>query len=247
MTMSETPVAVVTGSASGIGAAIVERLARERMTLVINYRRSEGEALALRERILPLAPGSLAIQADVSKPAEARRLIDETLARCARIDVLVNNAGPWLVKSAYDTSVEEWQYILENNLSSAFYCSKFALAAMRARRAGQIVNIGSANVELARGAPNLTAYNVAKTGVVVLTRSLARTEGSFGIRVNCVNPGYVEQPALSDEERQRVASAVPLRRVGTAAEVAEAVAFLVSERAAYINGAVLNVHGGLWV
>jgi len=120
MTRSETPVAVVTGSASGNGAAIVERLARERRTLVINYRRSAGKALA-------------------------------------------------------------------------------------------------------------------------------RSEGSSGSRVNRVNPGYVEQRALSDEEKQRAASAVPLLRVGTAAEVAEAVAFLVSERAAYINGAVLNVHGGLWV
>ena len=190
---------------------------------------------------------SIALRADVSKPDEARALMEETLAHFGRIDVLVNNAGPWLVKTPRDTSVEEWQAMLDNNLSSTFYCCKFALPAMRERQSGAIVNFGSANAELARGAPNVAAYHIAKVGVVVLTRSLARTEGPFGIRVNCVNPGYMDTYALSDDDRARMPAQIPLRRLGAPAEVADAVAFLVSPQASYVNGAVLNVHGGLWV
>ena len=213
----------------------------------MNYRTSEREANALLARVRAHAPGSIAVQADVSKPEEAHGLMEATLAQLGRIDVLVNNAGPWLVKPALETSVEEWQAMLDNNLSSTFYCCKFALPDMRARHSGAIVNFGSANAELARGAPNVTAYHVAKVGVVVLTRSLARTEGPFGIRVNCINPGYMDTYALSDEDRQRMPAQIPLRRLGAPADVAGAVAFLVSAQASYVNGAVLNVHGGLWV
>ncbi len=244
--MNQKRVAIVTGSAKGIGAAIVERLARDQLTLVINYRTSQREAEALLAHIRSLAPDSMAVRADVSKADEARALIEQTLARFGQIDVLINNSGPWLVKSAFETSVDEWQSMLANNLSSTFYCCKFALESMRARRQGQIVNFGSANAELARGAPNVTAYHVAKVGVVVLTRSLARTEGPFGIRVNCINPGYMDTYALSDDDRQKMPASIPLRRLGQPSEVAEVVAFLVSERASYLSGAVLNVHGGLW-
>jgi NAD(P)-dependent dehydrogenase (short-subunit alcohol dehydrogenase family) len=193
------------------------------------------------------APASIAVRADVGKPDEAKHLIDATLQRFGQIDVLVNNAGPWLVKSAFDTSVEEWQQQLNDNLSSVFYCCKFALPALRARRQGCIINFGSANAELARSAPNITAYHVAKVGVVVLTRSLARTEGPYNIRVNCLNPGYIDTAETSDETRQTMPATIPLRRMGTPADIAAAVAFLASDEASYINGEVLNVHGGLWV
>src|SRR5512143_66929 len=244
--MADSRVAIVTGSAKGIGAAVVERLARDGLTPVVNYRTSESDALALVERVRPLAPDAMAVRADVSRPQEAAMLVAQTLARFGRLDVLVNCAGPWLVKSAFETSVEEWRAMLDGNLSSAFYCAKFALEPMRAQGRGCIVNFGSANAELARGAPNVTAYHAAKAGVVVLTRSLARTEGPHGIRVNCVNPGFVDTYALSDADREHMPAQIPLRRIARPDEIAEAVAFLVSERASYISGEVLNVHGGLW-
>src|SRR5438046_1946374 len=155
--MSNSRVALVTGSATGLGAAIVERLAQDGLTAVVNYRTSRQAAEALVERVRPTAVDSIALQADVSQPAEAERLIAAVLARFGRIDVLVNNAGPWLVKPAFETTVDEWNDILANNLSSTFYCCKFALASMRAQHSGVIVNIGSANVELARGSPSVTA------------------------------------------------------------------------------------------
>jgi 3-oxoacyl-[acyl-carrier protein] reductase len=245
--MPSSRIAVVTGSARHIGAAIVERLARDGYTVVINYRVNQAAAEQTLARLHTHAPASIAVRADVGKPDEAKQLIDETLQRFGQLDVLVNNAGPWLVKSAFDTSIEEWQRQLNDNLSSAFYCCKFALPALRARRQGCIINFGAANAELARSAPNVAAYHIAKVGVVVLTRSLARTEGPFGIRVNCINPGYIDTAATSDETRRTMPTTIPLRRLGTPAEIAAAVAFLASDEASYINGEVLNVHGGLWV
>lgn len=243
----ERKVALVTGSARGIGAAVVARLARDGYTPVVNYRTSEREAEALVAGVRADAPEAFAVRADVSRPDEAHALVQGVLDRLGQLDVLVNCAGPWVVKPAFETTPEEWQAMLDNNLSSTFYCCKYALESMRVRRRGCIVNFGSANAELARGAPNVTAYHVAKVGVVVLTRSLARTEGPFGIRVNCVNPGYVDTYALTDADRERMPAQIPLRRLAQPDEIAEAIAFLVSERASYVNGEVLNVHGGLWV
>jgi 3-oxoacyl-[acyl-carrier protein] reductase len=245
--MMERKVGLVTGSARGIGAAVVARLARDGYTPVVNYRTSEQEAEALVARVRADMPDAFSVRADVSQPDGAEALVRSVLDRLGQIDALVNCAGPWLVKPAFETTPEEWQAMIDNNLSSTFYCCKYALENMRARRHGCIVNFGSANAELARGAPNVTAYHVAKAGVVVLTRSLARTEGPFGIRVNCVNPGYVDTYALTDTDRERTPAQIPLRRLAQPDEIAEAIAFLVSERASYVNGEVLNVHGGLWV
>ncbi len=242
--MNDQRVALITGSTKGIGYGIAQRLAREGYAIALNYLRdadTAAQAVAELEKLVPAA----AFQADVSDPEAARRLIDAVLERFGRLDVLVNNAGPFLLRPAAETSVEEWRAMIDGNLNSAFYCSKFALPELR-KTSGVIINIGTQNAETARGAPNTTAYNVAKTGLVVLTKSLARIEGRWGVRVNMVNPGFIETYHTTDDERAQIPPMVPLRRLGTVEDVAEAVAFLVSDRASYINGAVLNVTGGLW-
>ena len=142
---------------------------------------------------------------------------------------------------------DEWRRILDGNLSSAFYCCKYAIPIMRAQKSGVIINLGSLNAETARGAPTTTAYNIAKTGLVVLTKSIARGEGRHGIRCNLVNPGYIETYATTDTDRRELPHLIPLGALGSPDDIAEAVAFLISPRARYITGAVLNVHGGLWV
>ena len=242
--MNERRVALITGSTKGIGFGIARRLAQEGYAVALNYRRdaeTAAKAVAELEALTPTA----AFRADVSDPEEARQLIEAVIERFGRLDVLVNNAGPFLLRSPAETSVEEWQAMIDGNLNSAFYCSKFALPELR-KRGGVIINIGTQNAEMTRGAPNTTAYSVAKTGLVVLTKSLARVEGRRGVRVNMVNPGFIETYHTTDAERTEVPPMVPLGRLGTVEDVAEAVAFLVSERASYINGAVLNVTGGLW-
>ncbi len=187
------------------------------------------------------------MQADVATQAGAKQLIDQTVATLGRLDILVNNTGPFLVKSVIDTDIDDWRRILDGNLSSAFYCMKYALAVMRAQKSGNIVNLGSLNVETTRGAPTTPAYNAAKTGLVVLSKSVARSEARHGVRCNLVNPGFIDTYALSDSDRRELPSLIPLGSLGTAEDIAEAVAFLVSDKARYITGAVLNVHGGLWV
>jgi 3-oxoacyl-[acyl-carrier protein] reductase len=174
-------------------------------------------------------------------------LIDETLTLFGQIDVLVNNAGPFLIKSVLETEIDEWRHVIDGNLSSVFYCTKYVLPSMRAHKRGNIVNLGSLNVETVRGAPTTAAYNAAKSGVIVLTKSVARSEARYGIRCNAVNPGFIETYATTDADRRELPSLVPLGTLGTADDIAETIAFLVSDKARYITGAVVNVHGGVWV
>jgi len=245
--MADNRVAIVTGSAKGIGRGIAKRLAADGVPVVVNYQRDTAAAQETLALVQPLAPRSIVIQADVATPEGAKHLIDETLTAFGRIDILVNNVGPFLVKSVFDTEVDEWRRIIDGNLSSAFYCMKFALPAMRAQKSGHIINLGSLNAETTRGAPTTAAYNAAKTGIVVLTKSVARSEARYGIRCNVVNPGFIETYATTEADRRELPSLVPLGALGTAEDIAEAVAFLVSDKARYVTGAVLNVHGGLWV
>ena len=241
------PVAIVTGGTRNIGLAIAERLAQAGYTPVVTYVRNHEAAAAARAALQALAPRAVVVQADVTAPAAVDHLFRLVMDQFGRLDVLVNNVGPFLARTVAEMAVEEWRMILDGNLSSAFYCSKAALTIMRQQGHGNIVNIGSLNVELARGAPNVVAYNAAKAGLVVLTRSLARSEGPYGIRVNMVNPGFIETDATTDADRDTLPHSIPLRRLGRPEDVAEAVYFLVSEAASYITGTIINVAGGLWV
>lgn len=245
--MIEARVAIVTGSAKGIGRAIAERLARDGYVVVINFRRDAASAHEALTSVQAASPDSISIQADVSVPEQAQQLIDQTYEKFGRIDVLVNNAGPFLVKTVFDTTVEEWQEVLNGNLSSAFYCIKAALPILRAQKHGHIINLGSLNAENARGAPTTVAYNVAKTGLVVLSKSVARSEARHGIRCNIVNPGFIETYATTDSDKRELPSIIPLGALGKEEDISNLVAYLLSDQANYLTGSVINVHGGLWV
>ncbi len=245
--MAEERVAIVTGSGRGIGRGIARRLAADGFTPVVNYLQDDAAANATLGDVQGAAPRAIAVRADVGLPEGAKQLIDQALSALGRIDVLVNNVGPFLVKSLFDTEIDEWRRIIDGNLSSAFYCIKYALPTMRSQKSGNIMNIGSLNVETTRGAPTTAAYNAAKTGLVVITKSIARSEAPFGIRCNMINPGFVETYATSEADRRELPSLIPVGSLGEPEDIAEAVAFLVSDKARYITGSVLNVHGGLWV
>jgi len=232
--------ALITGSTCGIGLAIAERLARDGFVPILNYARDAERAGRAIERIRRLCPRAGLIRADVTRESEAERMVAEAAGE-GPIEVLVNNVGSFLYKPYDDTSIEDWNAVLSANLSSTFLCCRAVLPVMRSAGRGAIINLASMHADRARAVPNTLPYAIAKAGVALLTRTLARVEGRFGIRVNAVSPGFVDTGANLPED---AADLVPLGRIAEPGEIAAAVSFLASEDAAYITGAVLDVHGG---
>lgn len=239
----EGAVALVTGSSRGTGRAIAERLAEEGAVVAVNYRADEEAASEVTESIRARGGRADSFKADVADPAEADRLVRSVGDSLGPVDVLVNNVGEFFLKPVVEMDAAEWHRVLESNLSSAFYVSRSVLPTMRSRGEGRIVNVGLSPVHLVRGAPNLAAYSIAKTGIVVLSRTLAAEETRGGITVNCVSPGLIDNGYLPPEQEEWMRKRVPASRLGRPEEVAEAVAFLVSDRASYISGANLSVSG----
>lgn len=233
--------AVVTGGTKNIGLAIARRLADAGYELVLNYHQDEDNATSAKRELARHTSVKL-VRADVGTPAGADAVIDAARESFGRLDVLVNNVGPFLAKKLDETGIDEWQHLVDGVLSSAFYTMRLVIPLMRAQGAGCIVNIGSLNAQKARGAPSTPAYNALKSALVVLTRSVARSEGKHGIRANVVNPGMVDTAGVGEEIIERI----PLGRLGSPKDIAAAVAWLCSDEASYVSGAVLDVHGGLW-
>ncbi len=239
-------VALVTGSSRGIGRAIALKLAKGGYSVVINYLSDAQAADQVVNLIKAMGTKAVSLQSDVSNFADAEEMIRKAKSEFGRIDILVNNVGPFLYKTIFDTTTQEWHQILNSNLNSVFYCCKAVVPIMRKQKSGVIINIGGPNVERTQGYLRTCVYSVAKTGVVVFSKSLAKEEAKQGIRVNVVNPGFIETEAYTEEMKKDMPKSVPLGRLGKPEDVANVVAFLASDEASYITGSVLNVHGGLW-
>jgi 3-oxoacyl-[acyl-carrier protein] reductase len=238
-------IALITGSSRGIGRGIALALARDGFDIVINYLKNRENAETLHSEITKLGQRSLIVQADVTKSDQVATLIQSIMKEFGNLSILVNNVGPFRMKSLYNSDEQDWQEMIQGNLTSAFLCTRAALPYIRKAK-GSVIFIGAPNAEQLRAAPNTSAYTIAKNGVVALAKTLAREEAKFGVRVNVVNPGIINTGMTKAEIKEQSAY-VPLGRVGSVEDIAEAVSFLVSERASYITGAVLNVSGGLWV
>jgi 3-oxoacyl-[acyl-carrier protein] reductase len=223
---------------------VVERLSGEGCRVVVNYRGSADEAKELAERLGSQGNTALAIQADVTVEDDVIEMMSRIDAAWGGLDILVNNVGDFLVRPISRLESPEWHRVIDSNLHSAFYCCRYALPLMRRGNWGRIVNLAWVNAEFAKSAPDTTPYEVSKTGVVTLSKSLAVEEAQHGITVNVVSPGVIDNSRLSREKREEILGEIPLGRFGTADDVAEAVLFFVSERAAYITGSVLTVSGG---
>jgi 3-oxoacyl-[acyl-carrier protein] reductase len=229
--------ALVTGASKGIGRAIAEELARAGAEVVVGYRSGGAEAEALAAEI-----GGRAVQADVSSPDEAKRLIDEA----GDVDVLVNNAGLTRDGLLARMSDDDWRTVIETNLSSVFYTCRAVTRPMMKKRRGAIVNISS--IVGVHGNWGQTNYAASKAGIIGFTKSLARELGSRNIRANVVAPGYVKTQltdVLPEEATRSMVEATPLSRVADPHEIAGAVRFLASDEASFITGDVLLVDGGL--
>ena len=229
--------ALVTGASRGIGRAIAAELARAGASVVLGYRSGAEEAEQLAAEL-----GGRALQADVSDPAEAKRLVEEA----GDVDVLVNNAGVTRDGLLLRMSDEDWRTVLDTNLGGVFHTCRAAARGMMKRRGGAIVNISS--VVGLHGNPGQTNYAAAKAGIIGFTKSLARELGNRGVRANVVAPGYVETrltEELPDELKGLMLQNTPLGRFGAPEDVAGAVRFLCSDESAFITGEVVLVDGGL--
>ena len=240
-------VALVTGSARGIGQAIAMKLAEAGADVVVNDIEAAKEPLeSVVFDIQGLGRQSLAITADVSSPEDVARMFTTAHEKFGRIDILVNNAGVTRDQLVMRMSDEEWDTVLNIDLKSAFLCSRAVLRYMIKQRWGRIISIAS--VVGIIGNAGQSNYAAAKAGIIGLTRSIAKEVGSRGITVNAIAPGYIQTKMteqLDEKQTQELLRHVPLNSLGTPRDVAEAVAFLASEEARYITGHVLNVDGGM--
>jgi 3-oxoacyl-[acyl-carrier protein] reductase len=237
--------AIVTGGARGIGKSIVENLAREGYSVLINYNKSEEDAFELKERLLSEKLSVDTFKADVSDAAEAEKLIEFAQKRFGKIDVLVNNAGIAEVKLFTDITDEDWDRMIRTNLNSVFYCSKQSLKYMLPRKSGKIINISS--IWGLIGASCEVHYSVAKGGIIALTKSLAKELAPSNIHVNCVAPGVIATDmngGFTEEEMRDITSDIPMMKLGLPQDIAEAVLFFASEKSNFITGQVLSPNGG---
>jgi len=244
--MSEQRVAIVTGGSRGIGEGIVRRLCADGYRVHATYRSNQERAEAIAKEI-EAAGGSVVFRnADVSQEESAQKLIDAVVEQDGRVDALVNNAGITRDGLIMRMSAEDWNDVIQTNLTGVFYLCKAVSRVMMRQRVGRIVNLGSI-VGLSGNAGQVN-YSSAKAGLVGLTKSLAKELASRNVLVNCVAPGYVDTDMtqkLTEEQRKAFTEFIPLGRSASVEEISGVISFLLSHDASYITGQVINVDGGL--
>lgn len=235
-------VALVTGSAKRLGRTLAEELAALGARVAVHYRSSAADADQVVAAIRASGGEAEAFQADVTRPSECEALIEAVVARFGALHVLVNNVGDYMEKNVLEVAIDDWHAMIDSNLHSTFYMCHYALPHLRKQDYGRIINIGFASSGQVRSSVNSTAYTVAKTGVQVLTKSLASALKSEPVTVNVVSPGVLENsvthPPLKD---------VPRGRWGQPEEMMSAIAYFLSPQADYVTGQHVEVAGGWYL
>ncbi|MGM3304522.1 3-oxoacyl-[acyl-carrier-protein] reductase [Anabaena sp. WFMT] len=244
MTLLKDQVAIVTGASRGIGRAIALQLASQGAKVVVNYASSSAAADEVVAEIIANGGDAFALKADVSQPDQVETLINTTIDKFKRVDILVNNAGITRDTLLLRMKLEDWQAVIDLNLTGVFLCTKLVSKIMLKQRSGRIINIASVAGQM--GNPGQANYSAAKAGVIGFTKTVAKELASRGITVNAVAPGFITTDMTSDVKAENILQFIPLGRYGQPEEIAGMVRFLAADpAAAYITGQVLNVDGGM--
>ncbi|MEH2365650.1 3-oxoacyl-[acyl-carrier-protein] reductase [Nostoc sp.] len=245
MTLLQDKVAIVTGASRGIGRAIAIELASQGAIAVVNYANSSAAAEAVVAEITAAGGQAIAIQADVSKIEQVDALVKSVMEKFSRVDILVNNAGITRDNLLLRLKTEDWQAVIDLNLTGVFLCTRAISKIMLKQRSGRIINITS--VAGLMGNPGQSNYSAAKAGVIGFTKSVAKELATRGITVNAVAPGFITTDMTSDlNNPEDILKYIPLGRFGQPEEIAGMVRFLAADpAAAYITGQVFNVDGGM--
>lgn len=234
-------VAIVTGASRGIGRAIAERLGQDGASVVVNYAGSAEKAQEVVQAIEAAGANAIAVRADLSNPNEVCHLFDATESRFGQLNILVNNAGIFLMKPAIETTLEEFEQVMALNVRGVFLALQEA--ARRIENGGRIVNLSSI-ATLLSGA-NSSVYAASKAAVEQFTRVLAKELGDRGITVNAVAPGATETDMMPDIVRETAPKMTPLGRLGQPTDIADVVSLIVSEEARWITGQIIGASGGM--
>ena len=245
----ENAVVVVTGASMGIGRAIAEELGKDGAKVVVNYNRHKEQAEEVVENLLKNgASAAVAMQADVSDPAQAARLIEDTIKQFDRIDVLVNNAGINIDRSLKTMTVEEWDTVIQADLNSYFYTLKAALPYFMQQKSGTILNISSTTAQV--GVHGQSNYAAAKAGIFGFTKTAALELARYNVTVNALSLGAIDTPHMwskvPQEYKDSVVKRIPLGRFGTPEEAALAARFMIVD-ATYCTGTTIQINGGIYM
>lgn len=239
-------VALVTGASRGIGRAIALKLAAEGAKVAINYAGNTAKAEEVKAEIEKNGGEAILVQADVADSAAVETMVNTVVEKFGQIDILVNNAGITRDGLMMRMKDEDFDAVINTNLKGVFYCTKLVSKLMMKKRSGRIINMAS--VVGLMGNAGQTNYAAAKAGVIGFSKSAAKELAARGITVNMVAPGFIDTDmtaTMTDKAKEMTLTGIPLNRMGTPEDVANAVAFLVSDNASYITGQVINVDGGM--
>ncbi|WP_313339127.1 3-oxoacyl-[acyl-carrier-protein] reductase [Sedimentibacter sp.] len=240
--------AIITGASKGIGAVIASRLNELGYNLILNYRSNTSSMEELVNSFINKETKNIIVQCDVSSYDDAKKLIDEAYDNFGSIDVLVNNAGITKDNILPLMSEEEFDQVIDINLKGTFNCCKHIAKRMLKQKNGRIINISSV-VGLAGNAGQVN-YSASKAGIIGMTKSMARELGKKNILINAIAPGFIQTDMtdkIPEEIRNEMMKNIPLQRLGQPEDIADAVEFLISDKASYITGQILSVNGGYYM
>jgi 3-oxoacyl-[acyl-carrier protein] reductase len=236
-------VALITGGAKGIGRGIAFDLAAQKWKIAFCYRTSEAEAKKTAASISERGGQALSLRCDVSDPVAAKQLVAQVETQWGQIDALINGAGPYHRINLFEETTEGWREMFDGNLHPIFYLAQAVAPGMKTRKFGRIINFSMANADQMIAQPDVTAHYIAKAGVLILTRTLAKLLAPHGITVNAISPGFIDSGSAPPEELAGMTKRIPAGYIGTVDDTVAAVRYLLSPDARYVNGANIQISG----